>query len=103
MRRATLALFAALALRAVGTARADVASPERTACSGKARGDACWHPVGGTCATDPHPRRPEEADWLHCEAAVPDGPVTARLIVGVFAGLAVAAGGVWLAIRKRPA
>lgn len=97
----SIVLAAVLAIGS-GEAHADLGPyPARDACTYKHAGDACWAPIGGTCVPDMS--RPVEVRWLLCEARIPDGPVTSRIVLGLFAGLAVAAGGVWLAIRKRPA
>lgn len=97
----SVVLAAVLAI-AAGDAHADLGPyPAREACTHKHAGDPCWSPIGGSCVPDMS--RPVEVRWLLCEARIPDGPFTWRIAVGIAAGLVVAAGGAWLAVRKRDA
>ncbi len=95
-------------------ARADVPDEAVESCNRKQVGDACDEPAGGACAMQkcsrarPGPdRQIQRSEWdcLRCDADAPrtDDPGTTRIILGVVAGLALAAGGIWLALRKRPA
>ncbi|MCE9572295.1 MAG: hypothetical protein K8W52_04000 [Deltaproteobacteria bacterium] len=94
-------VFAAVLAIGASEARADVASPERSACKNKEPGDICWGPAWGSCVSASD--RPPEHPRVYCRAGLPDGPFTWRIAVGLTTGLAVAAGGAWLALRKRDA
>jgi len=119
MPRALIAvvMFATVMFGAAGlgaSARADVPDEAVQSCDGKQAGDSCDEPSGGACAMQKCSRaRPgsngtiesNEWDCLRCDADAPrtDGPGNTRIIFGVVVGLALAAGGIWLALRKRPA
>lgn len=80
MNRSTLALFVAL-LASTALAHADVISPEESACSGHASGDACILPAGtaGRCASRTLPQGDASRAALLCVAGndggVADGGV----------------------------
>ncbi|MCE9572296.1 MAG: hypothetical protein K8W52_04005 [Deltaproteobacteria bacterium] len=115
MPRALLALVMFVTvLAAAAAARADVPDEAVTSCNNKQVGDSCDEPAGGACAMQKCSRaRPgpdghiesNEWDCLRCDADAPrtDAPGNTRIILGVVVGLALAAGGIWLALRKRPA
>jgi hypothetical protein len=121
-RMRVLALIVTLAwIASPNPVRADVAeppTPDQAACIGKQVGDAC---EGGGCVMarcsrpgwelQPDGRRTatqHEYDCMRCVAGAPvaggvDDGGTVRLVIGLGLALAILAGGVWLARRKRPA
>jgi hypothetical protein len=107
-------MFATVMLGAVGLApdaRADVPDERVESCNDKQVGDSCDEPAGGACAMQKCSRaRPtpnggvdsNEWDCLRCTADAPrtSAPGNTRIILGVIVGLALVAGGIWLALRR---